>query len=121
MKDQTAGRSRRFDYRDVNKCATMRGNGFLLTRLHRAGGVFVPSRPVPTGKNVTRRSAFSTPLTDPPTIRRFWEFCAPQSSLTSYFLGIDYSSRLREVNAVSENDNFSETGAKQGRALFWLP
>lgn len=45
MKDQTAGRSRRFDYRDVNKCATMRGNGFLLTRLHRAGGVFVPSRP----------------------------------------------------------------------------
>lgn len=77
MKDQTAGRSRRFDYRDVNKCATMRGNGFLLTRLHRAGGVFVPSRPVPTGKNVTRRSAFSTPLTDPPTIRRFWEFCAP--------------------------------------------
>lgn len=73
MKDQTAGRSRRFDYRDVNKCATMRGNGFLLTRLHRAGGVFVPSRPVPTGKNVTRRSAFTTPLTD----RRFWEFCAP--------------------------------------------
>lgn len=44
MKDQTAGRSRRFDYRDVNKCAIMRGNGFLLTRLHRAGGVFVPSR-----------------------------------------------------------------------------